>query len=285
MNRLAIKKLVFITSLLLGLLLVSTGCQLFWVDKADKSNKELVLATTTSVYDSGLLEKLVADFEKKSGYRVKIIAVGSGEAIKMGERGDVDVLLVHSPEEEEKFMIEGFGKERKLVMFNSFILLGPFSDPARVKGLPVVEAFRLIAEKKKTFVSRADGSGTHQRELKIWEEAGVNPDGNWYLETGQGMGESLKIASEKGAYTLSDKGTFLALKNNLALQEITTQGSNLLNQYSVITVSPVTFPRVNYEGAKKFKDFLLSREVQAYIAEFGKKKYGEPLFKPAVNLR
>ncbi len=278
-------KKLFIISLT-GLLLGMAGCQsrlLNSLSGKDNSNKNLILATTTSVYDSGLLEKLVADFEKKFGCRVKIIAVGSGEALKMGERGDADVLFVHSPEAEEKFMKQGFGKERELVMTNYFVFLGPFSDPAKVKGLPIVDCFKLIAEKKTNFVSRADGSGTHQCELKIWKEAGIIPKGSWYFQTGQGMGESLKIAGEKQAYIISDKGTFLAFKDNLELQEIASEGSDLLNKYSVITVNPAKFPKANYELAKEFCNFLLSQGVQTFIAEFGKEKYGEPLFMPAIN--
>lgn len=281
-----IRKLVSI--LLIGLVLGLVGCQSKLSNSFSSRNgsdKKLILATTTSVYDSGILGRLVRDFEKKFGCRVKVIAVGSGEALKMGERGDADVLLVHSPEAEEKFMKKGFGKERALVMTNYFVFLGPFTDPAKVRGLPITDCFRLIAKKKKTFVSRADGSGTHQRELKIWRETGLTFRGSWYLKTGQGMGESLKIASEKQAYILSDKGTFLALKNNLELQEVSTQGSDLLNKYSVITVNPAKFPKVNYGLAKEFYDFLLSREVQTFIAEFGKEKYGEPLFVPAINFK
>ncbi len=276
-----IKRLVYI--LIADLLLLVAGCQPGSFVKSGVKNslkKTLILATTTSVYDSGLLEKLVADFEKKFGCGVKVVAVGSGEALKMGEMGDVDVLLVHSPEAERKFMKKGFGKERALVMRNYFVFLGPYSDPARVRGLPVTDCFRLIAKRKKTFVSRADGSGTHQRELRIWKEVGVTPCGSWYLKTGQGMGESLKVASEKQAYILSDRATYLTLKANLELQEISTEGSDLLNEYTVITVNPRRFPKVNYALAKKFYSFLLSQDVQSYIADFGKEEFGEALFLP-----
>lgn len=276
------KKLL--SGLFLVFLLVFSGCQQAGLKKEKKipdlNQEEIILATTTSVYDSGLLDELISRFEKKSGYRVKILAVGSGEALKMGERGDADLLLVHSPQEEEYFMKQGFGKERKPLMVNYFVFLGPSNDPAKVEGLPVFQAFREIARKKSLFVSRADNSGTHQRELKLWREAGVKPEKSWYLESGQGMGESLKIASEKQAYILSDKGSYLALKNSLELKILSNKEEDLINRYNLITVNPAKFAGVNYEGARKLMSFLLSREIKVYIARYGRKKFGEPLFLP-----
>lgn len=271
-------------ALVLGLLFVVSGCRLTGLKLKNErkllNEKELILATTTSVYDSGLLEDLISRFERKFGYRVKIIAVGSGESLKMGERGDADLLLVHSPEEEENFMNRGFGKDRRLLMVNYFFLLGPPTDPARVRGFPIVDAFKKIAREQKTFVSRGDNSGTHKKELEIWQKALVKPRGGWYLVSGQGMGESLKIASEKQAYILSDNGTYLALKDRLELKIVSNKEEGLLNQYHLITINPVKFPKVNYKGARKLMNFLLSEEIKAYISRFGRKKYGQPLFEP-----
>lgn len=246
--------------------------------------REIILATTTSTQDSGLLDVLLPEFEKETGYKVKVVAVGTGEALKMGERGDADVLLVHAPDSEEEFMERGFGKERRKVMHNDFVLLGPADDPAGVKGLSVVEAFKKVAKKKAPFVSRADNSGTHKKEIKIWALAAIMPSGHWYIQTGQGMGASLKMASEKRAYILSDRGTYLAMKKNLDL-EVLVEGEKLLfNPYHVITVNPKKNPKVNYEGAKAFMSFITEGEAQRIIKDFGKEEYGEPIFTPdALN--
>jgi tungstate transport system substrate-binding protein len=242
--------------------------------------KELVLATTTSTQDSGLLDVLIPEFEKSAGYKVKVIAVGTGEALKMGERGDADVLLVHAPASEEEFMKNGFGKERRKVMHNDFVLLGPSDDPAGVKGLSVIKAFKKIAGKKSAFVSRADNSGTHKKEVKIWALAGTMPSGDWYIQTGQGMGTSLKMASEKRAYILSDRGTYLAMENNLELKVLIEGEELFFNPYHVITVNPEKNPKINYEGAKAFMNFITGKKAQRIIKDFGKDKYGQPLFVP-----
>jgi len=243
-----------------------------------KQHKTLVIATTTSLYDSGLLDVIIPIFEKRCGYDVKILAVGSGEALKMGERGDADVLLVHDPVSEENFMEKGFGKIRKKIMYNNFILLGPPEDPANIKGFSIFEALKKIAEKKALFVSRGDNSGTHKKELKIWKKLGIKPEGDWYIETGQGMGISLRIASEKGGYILSDKATYNTLKENLNLKILVEGDEILYNPYHIIIVNPEKFPSVNYSAGKDFMEFIFSDEIQNIIKNFGKNKFGEPLF-------
>jgi len=245
------------------------------------ANPEVILATTTSTQDSGLLDVLIPLFERQSGYKVKTVAVGSGQALKMGEEGNADVLLVHSPSAEKTFMESGFGKERELVMHNDFILVGPFSDPAKVKGLSTAEAFKAIYHAGATFVSRGDQSGTHSKELSLWKNAGLNPEGEkWYQESGQGMGTTLTIASEKSAYTLTDRATYLAGRDKLQLQILVEKDPILLNIYHVITVNPQKHPTVNYDGAIAFLKFMTSAATQKVIGEFGLEKYGQPLFTP-----
>jgi len=242
---------------------------------------EIILATTTSTQDSGLLDVLVPAFEKKVGYTVKVVAVGSGAAIKMGEEGNADVLLVHSPAAEKTYMEGGFGDERKLVMHNDFVIVGPTADPAGIKGSTTVDAFKKIAAAGATFIGRGDKSGTSTKELDFWKKAELDPKGTqaaWYVETGQGMGASLTIASEKGGYTLTDRATYLANKANLQLA-ILLEGENaLLNVYHVITVSPAKWPKVNIAGAKAFAEYLISAEGKEIISSFGVEKYGQPLF-------
>jgi len=247
-------------------------------DRGEK--KPVILATTTSTQDSGLLDALVPEFEKASGYRIKVVAVGTGEALRMGERGDADVLLVHAPKSEEEFMRQGFGGERKAAMHNDFVLLGPAADPAGANGSAIAGAFARIASGKARFVSRADGSGTHQKELALWAEAGVKPGGGWYVEAGQGMGECLRIASEKDAYILADRGTWLALQHTLALAALVEGDPKLSNPYHVITVNARKHPRVNSQGAQAFVDFITGATAQGIIREFGRSKYGQPLFVP-----
>ncbi|MCP2604888.1 substrate-binding domain-containing protein [Candidatus Aminicenantes bacterium AH-873-B07] len=244
----------------------------------NNQRKTLIVATTTSLYDSGLLDIIIPIFEKHYGYEVKILAVGSGEALKMGERGDADVLLVHDPISEENFMKKGYGKTKKKIMYNNFILLGPQEDPTNIKGLSIIEAFKKIAEKKALFVSRGDNSGTHKKELKIWEKAEIKPGGDWYIETGQGMGISLRIASEKGGYILSDRATYNILKENLNLEIMIEKEKILYNPYHIIIVNQEKFPSVNYSAAKDFMKFIFSKEVQSIIRNFGKDKCGEALF-------
>lgn len=242
-------------------------------------SKDLILATTTSTQDSGLLDVLVPAFQDATGYVVKTVAVGSGEAIKMGEDGNADVLLVHSPAAEKELVASGFGIDRTLVMHNSYLVVGPAADPAAINDLTaVVDAFTKIAEAKSNFASRADESGTNTKELGYWKKAGITPEGDWYIETGQGMAATLRIASEKAAYTLTDRATWLATKADLQLAEMLIEDPTLLNPYSVILVNPDKFPKVNAAGAQAFSDFLLSAEGQKMIAEFGVDKFGEQLF-------
>jgi len=244
--------------------------------------KDIILATTTSTQDSGLLDLLVPLFEKQSGYFVKTIAVGSGQAMAMGQRGEADVLLVHSPDAEKKFVAEANGINRRLVMHNDFIVVGPAQDPAGLKTTKsATEAFQKLASGAHLFASRGDNSGTHAQEKKLWKAAGVNPEGQkWYQQTGLGMGQTLSVAAEKRAYVLSDRGTYLAMRKNLGLAILCEGDAALLNVYHVIEVNPAKFPKVNAPGAKAFADFMVSKEAQALIATFGVEKFGSPLFFP-----
>jgi tungstate transport system substrate-binding protein len=244
--------------------------------------KNLILATTTSTQDSGLLDVLIPVFEKKSGYFVKTIAVGSGQAMAMGQKGEADVLLVHSPAAEKKFMAGGYGINRLIVMHNDFVIVGAPADPAGIKGAAnALEAFRKIAAAGSLFLSRGDNSGTHAKEKGIWKSAGINPDGQkWYQQTGLGMGQTLNVAAEKKGYTLTDRGTYLALKKTLGLEILKEGDPILLNVYHVIQVTPAMWPKVNAAGAKAFSDFMVSPETQGIIKTFGVEKYGGPLFFP-----
>jgi tungstate transport system substrate-binding protein len=244
-------------------------------DSGSGDNGRMILATTTSTQDSGLLDELLPGFEKDSGCSVKTVAVGSGEALELGENGDADVLLVHSPEAEEEYMQGGHGTSRKAVMHNDFIVVGPADDPAKIKDMSsAAEAFAGIAKAEAPFASRADDSGTYSKELSLWESAGIEPGGSWYIETGQGMGETLTIASQKQAYTLSDRGTYLATEN-LDLDLLVEGGKDLLNYYHVIVVEGED---VNRACAQRFSDWITSPEIQREIGRFGVEEYGEPLF-------
>jgi tungstate transport system substrate-binding protein len=273
------KRLSFISLALVGAFLLAA---FVGVDGATAQEKNIILATTTSTQDSGLLDVLIPLFEKKTGYFVKTIAVGSGQAMAMGQKGEADVLLVHSPDAEKKFMADGFGVNRRLVMHNDFIIVGPAEDPARIKGLKsATEAFRKIAGAQALFMSRGDNSGTHSKEKSVWKAAAIKPEGQkWYQETGLGMGETLNVTSEKKAYTLADRGTYLALKKKLGLDILTESDAVLLNIYHVIDVNPEKWPKVNVSGAKAFADFMLSPDTQAVIKTFGVDKFGAPLFFP-----
>ena len=242
---------------------------------------DMILATTTSTQDSGLLDVLVPTFQKVTGYQVKVIAVGSGAAMQMGERGDADVLLVHSPAAEEKFVADGFGIERTLIMHNDFVVIGPAADPAGLKGSKTVaEVMKKIADKKATFVSRGDNSGTDVLEKNLWKAGGVTaPKGqSWYLETGQGMGATLTVAREKQGYTVTDRATLLAFTGKADLPVLLEGDPALLNVYHVIVPNPAKLPKTNTEGARAFKDFLVKAETQKMIGDFGKEKYGQALF-------
>jgi tungstate transport system substrate-binding protein len=245
------------------------------------ANPSLILATTTSTQDSGLLDVLVPDFQTRTGYLVKTVAVGSGEAMKMGQECNADVLLVHSPSAEVEFMDQQYGSDRRLVMHNDFIIVGPASDPAGIKGVATaVEAFTRIAGAQTPFVSRADKSGTNTKELGIWEAASITPAGTWYIESGQGMGATLTMTSEKAAYTLTDRATYLANKDNLQLEILVEGEKALLNIYHVIVVNPANCTSVNNTGGITFADYVVSTEAQSLIASFGVDKFGSPLFTP-----
>lgn len=245
------------------------------------SRREVILATTTSTQDSGLLDVLKPVFEKNTGYLLKVIAVGSGQALAMAERGEADVLLVHSPEAELKLVESGVVVNRRLVMHNDFVIVGPAADPAELKGCHSArEAFRKIVQRGALFVSRADDSGTHRKEMEIWRNCGVVPKGSWYVQAGAGMAQTLRIASEKGGYALSDRGTFLAQKRFLSLEILVEGDPILFNVYHVMEVNPDKFTKVNAAGARAFAEFILSGEAQKLIGEFGRKEYGAPLFIP-----
>ena len=249
---------------------------------AQPAQKNVILATTTSTQDSGLLDVLLPIFEKKTGYFVKTIAVGSGQAMAMGAKGEADVLLVHSPAAEKKFMADGNGVERRIVMHNDFIIVGPPSDPARIKGTKkATDAFKKIAASGSIFMSRGDKSGTHVKEMDIWKAAGVKYEGEkWYQQTGLGMGQTLAVAAEKKTYTLADRGTYLALKKGLGLDILVEGDGILLNVYHVIEVNPKKWTKANFAGGKAFADFMVSKEAQAVIKTFGVEKFGSPLFFP-----
>jgi tungstate transport system substrate-binding protein len=249
---------------------------------ASAASKNLILATTTSTQDSGLLDVLIPEFEKKTGFFVKTIAVGSGQAMAMGEKGEADVLLVHSPAAEEKFMKAGFGASRALVMHNDFVVIGPPPDPAGIRGTaPTSAAFRKIAEKGALFLSRGDNSGTHAKELGLWKSSGAAHEGApWYQQTGLGMGQTLSVAAEKKGYTLSDRGTYLAMRKSLGLDILVEGDRDLLNVYHVIVVNPAKWPKVNAEGANAFAGFLVAADTQKAIGTFGVGKFGAPLFFP-----
>jgi tungstate transport system substrate-binding protein len=249
-------------------------------------HKNIILATTTSTQDSGLLDILIPIFEEKSRYFVKTIAVGSGQAMVMGQKGEADVLLVHSPDAEERFMAEGSGINRRLVMHNDFVIVGHFGDPAGIKGMKSShEAFKKIAVSSAVYMSRGDNSGTDAKEKSIWKAAGINPNGQkWYQQTGLGMGQTLNVAAEKKAYTLADRGTYLALKKNLSLSILVEGDALLLNTYHIISVNPARWQMVNAQGAKAFSDFMVSSKAQKIIKNFGKVKYGSPLFFPDAKM-
>jgi len=249
------------------------------------ANPNLILATTTSTQDSGLLDVLIPMFEEQTGYKVQTVAVGTGAALRMGTEGNADVLLVHAPSAEKVLMEDGSAKDRFLVMHNDFIIVGPASDPVGIKGqTDIIPALQDLAASGQTFVSRGDDSGTHKMEKSLWAKVGVDPTGQaWYLESGQGMGATLTLASEKAAYTLSDRATFLAYQVNLQSSILFEGVPALLNVYHVMTVNPEKWPLVNYEGALAFANFMISPETQAVINEFGLEKYGQTLFFPDAD--
>ena len=244
----------------------------------------VILSTTTSTQDSGLLDVLVPMFEKRTGLTVKTISIGTGQALALAARGEADVTLAHAPALEKKYVTEGKMSHRRLVMYNDFVIIGPSDDPARVKGLPkAVDAFKRIAESQSRFVSRGDKSGTHVLEQGLWKQAGIEPRGAWYIESGQGMGQTLGIANDRRAYTVTDRGTYLAFQKRVDLPILVEKDRPLLNVYSVMEVNPTNGPRVNAAGGKAFADFMLAPETQAVIKTFGADKYGQPLFVPIAG--
>lgn len=249
------------------------------------AKRDLLLSTTTSTRDSGLLDELIPRFERQTGYRVKPIAVGSGAALALGQRGEVDVVLAHAPEDERRFVASGAGINRQLVMYNDFVVVGPPGDPAGVAGATdVLEALRRIASGGNGFISRGDDSGTHQLERQLWRDAGIAPDAqDWYVRSGSGMGQTLRIADQRRAYTISDRGTYQAFKDRVELQILLERDARLLNAYHVIAVNQERFPKANAAGARALIDFLLAPETQRLIGEFGHERYGQPLFTPCAR--
>ena len=252
----------------------------------EPQQRNVILSTTTSTQDSGLLEMLIPLFEKQSGYMIKTVSVGTGQALALAAKGDADVALVHAPSLEKQYVTEGKLLNRRLVMYNDFVLIGPKEDPAKIKSVKTaIAAVRLIEQSRSRFVSRGDNSGTHNLEKSLWKQAGIEPKGSWYIEAGQGIGATLGIANERNAYTLTDRGTYLALAKRVELPILVEGDKALLNIYSVMEVNPANGPRLNAAGGKAFADFLLSPQTQAVIGNFGKGKFGQPLFVPVAGKR
>ncbi len=254
-------------------------CTSFFTQTVAGETSVLRLATTTSVEHSGLLPYLLPEFEKKNGIKVHVIAVGTGKALKMGENGDVDALLVHAPDAERVFMSKGFGEKREEIMFNHFLIAGPDRDPGGIKKCKsAAQAMKRLADSLAAVISRGDDSGTHKKEQALWKSAGIKPQGEWYLEVGRGMGPALLMASEKGAYVLCDKGTFLSMKKRLELSICFEGGDSLLNVYSIISVNPKRHPRIRHGLARKIVQWMVSKEAQRSIGAFTVE--GGTLFRP-----
>ena len=268
--------LVFLLGLLLGVPNRS----------AETQSRNVILSTTTSTQDSGLLDLLVPLFEKQSGYSVKTVSVGTGQALALAAKGDADVALVHAPSLEKKYVAGGQLQNRRLVMYNDFVIIGPKDDPAKIRTVKsTLAALKAIEQAKAAFVSRGDNSGTHTLEKSLWKEAGIQPNGPWYIESGQGMGATLNIANERNAYAITDRGTYLALGKRVTLPIFVEGDRALLNIYSVMEVNPANGPRVNAAGGKAFADFMVSPQAQNLIKNFGVEKFGQPLFVPVAHKR
>ena len=280
------RRLVLLAACLL-LPLVACGGAMPTAIPRTGSPQDLILSTTTSTQDSGLLDVLIPRFEGQTGYRVKVVSVGSGAAITLGQRGEVDVVLAHAPDNERQFIASGAGINRQLVMYNDFIIVGPPEDPAGITGqTDALTAMKQIVATGSPFISRGDNSGTQQLELVLWKEGGIAPKGQgWYTEAGTGMGQTLQIADQKRAYTISDRATYLDFKSRTKLDVLVERDERLLNVYHVIAVNGQRFPAVNAAGAQAFSDFLLSADTQRFIGEFGRHKYGQPLFTPCAGNR
>ena len=252
------------------------------------AGSEVILATTTSTQDSGLLDMLVPAFEAETGHRVKTIAVGSGQAIELGRRGEADVVLAHSPAAEQELVASGVTGERLLVMHNDFVIIGPASDPAGVaKARSLAQAMRAIASGAAPFISRGDQSGTHTLELKLWQRAGITPGGRWYQESGQGMGATIQLTAEKRAYTIADRGTYLATRTQAGsgLKVLFEGDPALLNVYHVIPITQAAGARVNADGGLAFANWIAGKRSQGMIADFGVATYGRALFVPDAGKR
>ena len=284
-----LSKRVALTLEAVAIAMLMLGCA------ASPEARLLRLATTASTQDSGLLDAILPDFESKCSCRVDVIAVGTGQALELGARGDADVVLVHARQREEQFIAAGDGIDRRDVMRNDFVIVGPTADPAGVAGLArAADALAQIAARESAFASRGDDSGTHTKEKSLWASIGITPTqaNGWYLSLGQGMGETLKFADERGAYTLTDRATFLALQANLINLTIVVGGQRieenkdkaLLNPYGVIIVHPEKHPGVRFDLARQFVDWLTSVETQRMIGAYGKDKHGQALFVPAVEV-
>lgn len=274
---------ILIACLASSLFFVFTGCSNDSVKQASAgqsvAKKDLIVAMTTSIEDSGLLDDLVPAIEKKTGYKLKTVSVGTGQALALAEKGEADVLFVNSPKAERKVLSDGAVINRRLVMHNDFVIVGSTADKAQIRGKKsAVEAFSLIAKNKGLFVSRGDDSGTNKLEKDLWKQANITPSGAWYQQTGAGMGQTLQVSNEKQGYTLADRATYIFHNKNLSLPILVEGDRKLLNLYHVMEVNSKKFPKVNQEGAKAFSDFLLSPEGQNIIAAHGKDKFGRPLF-------
>ena len=278
------RRKIFHPTLLVTLGLLLPGPR--YLQAGEAVSKSVILSTTTSTQDSGLLDVLVPLFEKKTGYNLKTVSVGTGQALELSAKGEGDVTLAHAPSLEKKYVADGKLLNRRLVMYNDFIIIGPTSDPAKVKSTKSsIQAMKLISGSQGRFVSRGDNSGTHNLEKSLWKQAGIEPKGAWYIESGQGMGATLGIANDRSAYTITDRATYLAYQKRLALAILLEGDKPLLNIYSVMEVNPANGPRTNQVGGKAFADFMVAPETQAVIKSFGVEKYGQPLFVPVAGKR
>lgn len=251
---------------------------------AASNSHNIILSTTTSTQDSGLLDVLVPLFEKQTGYSVKTVSVGTGQALALAAKGDADVVLVHAPDLEKKYVAEGKLLNRRLVMYNDFVIIGPKDDRAKVRSMKsAAGALKAIAQAKANFVSRGDNSGTHLLEKSLWKAAGIEPKGGWYIETGQGMDATLGVANERSAYTITDRGTYLAYGKRINLPVLVEADRALLNIYSVTEVNPANGPRINSNGGKAFADFMVAPQTQEVIRKFGVEKFGQSLFVPVAG--
>jgi tungstate transport system substrate-binding protein len=245
----------------------------------------VIVGVGTTVQDSGLMDALKADFEQRTGYDLKVIALGTGQLLRMGERGDLDALLTHAPQDEEEFVANGYGIDRQLVMYNDFVIVGPADGPVDVgRAEDAITALHAIRKSELPFISRGDDSGTHKLERSLWDELGFDPSGEgWYVETGQGMGGTLLVADQRNAYTITDRGTYLSQRDNVDLEIVFEGDAALLNVYHVMRVNPDAFDGLNSEGAAAFVAYMISDEAQALIATFGVAEYGERLFIPGAG--